>query len=262
MGMAPKLGWLHLCLGSSDIEASCSFWENIGFTQVDGQRSEGWAIMHNAETELGIYSGHMEEGSVTLNFRGSDIREWRELIAQNGIPFKEEGFTKEDGSGHFTVLDPAGNPLFFDSSPEERVRFETGKRMAVGEGDGSLLEGQPLIGTVDYCLFVDDVAEMQTFYQRLGMQRCAGELKHNWVCLTDGWHRIALFGREHQGDFPDFLINFRGGDVQAISDRLADAGLEMDLAAMQESDGSMGAVISDPDGFCIYFNTAPDERMY
>jgi catechol 2,3-dioxygenase-like lactoylglutathione lyase family enzyme len=260
--MAPKLGWLHICLAASDMEASCTFWETVGFRQVDGQCSEGWAIMHNAATEIGLYKGHIEDGSLTLNFRGADTNEWREYFRNLGMNFFDEGSSKPDGSGSFTVLDPAGNKVFFDSAPEERVRFEAGKRLGVGDGDGSLQEGLPLLGVLDVCFFVDDVADCQTFYQHLGLRRVGGEMKHNWVSLTNGWHHIALYGRQHQDEYPDFLVNLRGGDVQAIADRLKAAGLELDVDANLEDDGSMGCVLSDPDGWCIYFNTDPSERLY
>ncbi len=244
------------------MEASCTFWEHIGFRQVDGKREENWAIMQNGTTEIGLFKGLGETGSVTLNFRGSDTGKFRSIAETNELPFLNEGKSSPDGSGSFIIRDPAGTPLFFDSTAEERQRYDAGHRLSVGDGNGELREGAPLIGNVTPCFFVDDVAACQTFYQHLGMQRVGGEMKHNWVALSDGWHTISLFGREHQGEFPDFIINFRGGDVQAIADRLKASGLTLDLDANEESDGSMGCVISDPDGFCIYINTDPSERLY
>lgn len=244
------------------MEASCTFWETVGFKQVDGKRSEGWAIMHNAATEIGLYKGHLTEGSLTLNFRGADTNVWREYIRSLGINFFNEGSSQADGSGSLTVLDPAGNHVFFDSSPEERIRYEAGSRLAVGDGDGSLQEGLPLLGNLVVCFFVDDVADCQTFYQHLGFQRVGGEMKHNWVSLSNGRYSIAIFGHQHQGEYPDFLVNLRGGDVQAIADRLTASGLTLDVEANLEDDDSMGCVLSDPDGWCIYFNTTEDERLY
>ena len=103
------LGWLHYCLNVADIEKSCDFYEKIGFVQVDGDRSQGWAIMHNAGTELALYSGHGEEGATTLNFRGANIDELAARVRELGFAFHTEPKTNGQGSGSFMLDDPAGN---------------------------------------------------------------------------------------------------------------------------------------------------------
>lgn len=260
--MTHPLGWLHYCLNVRDIEKSCEFYEKLGFRQVDGDRSQGWAIMHNAATELALYCGHGIEGETGINFRGANIDELAARIRALGIPFHTEPRTNGQGSGSFMLEDPAGHRLFMDTAPDELERFNAGNRLAVGDSDGSLADDQPLLGRFSACMFVDNLAECVEWYKLLGLPVILDMQQHGFVLHSDGWCKIALFSREHQGDWPEQIMNFRGGDVEAIAERLKSAGLELTYDAKLESDGSWGTELQDPDGYVIYFNTAPDERMY
>ncbi|MCB1186241.1 VOC family protein [bacterium] len=263
MGIELKpLGWLHYCLNVVDIEKSCDFYEKIGFVQVDGERSQGWAVMHNATTELALYSGHGEEGATTLNFRGANIDELAERVRSAGIAFLTEPKTNGQGSGSFMLDDPAGNRLFMDTAPDELERFLAGNRLGVGDSDGSLAEGQPLIGVMSVCCFVDNLQDCIDWWVGLGMPLSLDMRQYGFVVLSDGWCKIALMSTDHQGSWPKQIINFRGGDVQAIADRLKAAGLELSYDARHESDDSWGTELKDPDGYVSYFNTGADERLY
>ena len=69
--------------------------------------------------------------------------------------------------------------------------------------------------------------------------------------------RIGLY----QGHIESNMLNFRGGDVRALFDRLSAKGLQFEGNVIEEDDGSVGATMRDPDGNVIYFNTYPDETM-
>jgi uncharacterized glyoxalase superfamily protein PhnB len=56
------------------------------------------------------------------------------------------------------------------------------------------------------------------------------------------------------------LINFRGGDVDAIYREATENGLEFAKPAKEHSDGSWNATVYDPDGNAVFFNTFPRER--
>jgi catechol 2,3-dioxygenase-like lactoylglutathione lyase family enzyme len=260
--MALKLGWLHYCLNVADIEASCSFYEKIGFTQVDGERAQGWAIMHNAATELALYSGIAETGTSTLNFRGGNIDELAEQVRSGGISFHTEPKTNGQGSGSFMLTDPAGNRLFMDTAPDELQRFAAGNRLAVGDADGSLQEGQPLLGVFSVCCFVANLQDCIDWYAKLGLPMSDGFPEYGFAILSDGWNKLAMLSTEHQAKWPSQILNFRGGDIEAIAARLKSEGLELSYDAKLESDESWSTELLDPDGFVIYFNTGADERMY
>ncbi|MEZ5339136.1 MAG: VOC family protein [bacterium] len=260
--MSKPLGWLHYCLNVADIERSCDFYEKLGFLQVDGDRSQGWAILHNAGTELALYCGQGVEGETTLNFRGANIDELAERVRIAGIAFHTEPKTNGQGSGSFMLEDPAGNRLFMDTAPDELERFLAGNRLAVGESDGSLAEGQPLLGRFSVCIFVANLADCVAWYKQLGLPATLDMQQYGFVVLSDGWCKLALMSTDHQDSWPGQIMNFRGGDIEAIAARLKAAGLELDYDAKLESDESWSTQLSDPDGYVIYFNTAPDERMY
>ena len=64
----------------------------------------------------------------------------------------------------------------------------------------------------------------------------------------------------YQGHIDDNLINFRGGDIEAIYENASKRGVKFTKPAHIEHDGSRSAETVDPDGNVIYFNTYKDER--
>ncbi|NEQ52711.1 MAG: hypothetical protein F6K11_21665 [Leptolyngbya sp. SIO3F4] len=63
-----------------------------------------------------------------------------------------------------------------------------------------------------------------------------------------------------QSHINENLINFRGGDIEAIYKEAIARGLKFDKPARLQADGAWNATIRDPDGNCIFFNTFPAER--
>src|SRR5690606_8685132 len=100
------------------------------------------------------------------------------------------------------------------------------------------------------------------WWERLGLPVTLDMRQYGFVVLSDGWCKIALMSTDHQGSWPKQILNFRGGDIEAIAARLKSAGLQLDYDAKLESDESWSTQLTDPDGYVIYFNTGPDERMY
>lgn len=117
-------------------------------------------------------------------------------------------------------------------------------------------EVQSTNGTLFYCLNVKDLNASCSFYAKLGFVQTGGKTDEGWSVINDGKNELHLF----QGHISSNVLNFRGGDVFAISAELQEQGLEMKSEAETESDGSAGAWIQDPDGNEIYFNTQQEER--
>jgi predicted lactoylglutathione lyase len=111
------------------------------------------------------------------------------------------------------------------------------------------------LGRFEYCLNVRDLQRSMKFYVKLGFKQIGGNPEEGWVVLKHNNLRLALYQEHIAGN----LMNFRGGDVNEIARTLKNKDLKMKMDAIQESDGSMGATIEDPDGNLIYFNTHPDE---
>ena len=101
------------------------------------------------------------------------------------------------------------------------------------------------------CLNVKDLAASITFYEKLDFALIGDYQAHNWAVMQHNNMVLCLF----QGHIEENLINFRGGDIEAIQKEITAKGLTFSKPAFQESDGSWGAEIRDPDGNSIYFNT-------
>ena len=63
-----------------------------------------------------------------------------------------------------------------------------------------------------------------------------------------------------QGHIDENLINFRGGDIEAIAEELTARGIELTMPVRRHPDGSWNAEVRDPDGNSIFFTTFPEER--
>jgi catechol 2,3-dioxygenase-like lactoylglutathione lyase family enzyme len=118
-----QLGNFSISLSVKDIVASKAFYEMLGFAMVLGAVSQGWAIMKNGETNIGLFQGMFERNTLTFNpgwdhdgnelETFTDIRDIQKRLKESGIQFALEA---EDGSGPaaFMIMDPDGNPILVD----------------------------------------------------------------------------------------------------------------------------------------------------
>jgi hypothetical protein len=105
------------------------------------------------------------------------------------------------------------------------------------------------LGSFELCLKVCDFAVAVGFYKKLGFVETVDWKISGYSSLSNGSCTISLY----KDDIDCNILNFRGGDIAQIAEEL---GINYEL----ESDGSLGAWITDPDGNKIYFNTAPGEK--
>jgi predicted lactoylglutathione lyase len=106
------------------------------------------------------------------------------------------------------------------------------------------------------CLDVRDLEESIAFYQKLGFELVIDRRDQNWAVIQNGRTAFALY----QGHIVRNLLNFGGGDVEAIQKEAEARGLKFVAPAVLESEGSWSAEIVDPDANHIFFNTFPEER--
>ena len=113
----PDLGRLDVCLTVADLAAATGFYETLGFAKVEGQSEKGWAVLARGSARIGLFKGYISEN--TLNFRAGHIGELLAAARKAGLAV--EGVVDHDNPhcGSFTVRDPDGNQLFFDTAPEE-----------------------------------------------------------------------------------------------------------------------------------------------
>lgn len=119
-----ELGAFSISLAVSDIAASRTFYESLGF-EVTGGDEESWVILINGSAVIGLFHGMFEENILTFNpgWEGAgaesesftDVRELKARFEADGLTILQDT-TGESPSGpaSFVVVDPDGNPVLFD----------------------------------------------------------------------------------------------------------------------------------------------------
>jgi catechol 2,3-dioxygenase-like lactoylglutathione lyase family enzyme len=119
-----ELGAFSVSLDVKDLAASRRFYEALGFKQFHGDASEGWLILKNGTTMVGLFEGMLERNTLTFNpgWDGNaqpvdaytDVRDLQRRLKDAGIEIATEVDESGSGPGFFIVTDPDGNPVFVD----------------------------------------------------------------------------------------------------------------------------------------------------
>lgn len=119
-----KLGAFSVSLSVKDITKSKEFYEALGFSVFGGEEAQGWLILRNDLTVIGLFQGMFEKNMFTFNPGWNqdaselddytDIREIQEKLISAGIGLDSEVESGTDGPGNFTLKDPDGNIILFD----------------------------------------------------------------------------------------------------------------------------------------------------
>ncbi len=56
-----SLGAFSISLAVKDIEASKTFYETLGFSKMGGDQSQGWLILKNGPTIVGLFQGMFDK---------------------------------------------------------------------------------------------------------------------------------------------------------------------------------------------------------
>jgi lactoylglutathione lyase len=119
-----ELGNFSVSLAVRDVEASRAFYEKLGFRPVMGDAGQGWLILRNGETVIGLFQGMFERNTLTFNPGWdrdtnalpsfTDVRELQRQLKAQGIEIAAEVDESDSGPGSFVVIDPDGNPILID----------------------------------------------------------------------------------------------------------------------------------------------------
>jgi lactoylglutathione lyase len=120
-----ELGNFSVSLAVKDIKASRLFYEKLGFSVFTGDESQNWLIMKNGDTTIiGLFQGMFDQNILTFNpgwdsnakklDRFTDVREIQRHLKSQGVQFQTEADEATTGPASFVVVDPDGNPIFFD----------------------------------------------------------------------------------------------------------------------------------------------------
>jgi lactoylglutathione lyase len=121
---AMQLGAFSISLNVTDIATSRAFYEKLGFEVSGGDQAQGWLILRNGATILGLFGGFIERNTLTFNPGWdqtaekvdpfTDVRELQKTLKERGVSFVEEADETTTGPAHFVIMDPDGNPILVD----------------------------------------------------------------------------------------------------------------------------------------------------
>ncbi|MFT6076762.1 MAG: catechol 2,3-dioxygenase-like lactoylglutathione lyase family enzyme [Yoonia sp.] len=119
-----KLGSFSVSLNVKDIGASQAFYEKLGFAPFAGDPTQGWLILRNGDSLIGLFFGMIQADTMTFNpgwdqnaqniDEFEDVRDIQKRLKADGIAFVTEADETTSGPTSFVVLDPDGNPILVD----------------------------------------------------------------------------------------------------------------------------------------------------
>jgi catechol 2,3-dioxygenase-like lactoylglutathione lyase family enzyme len=124
------LGNFTWCLVCENLQATADFYCAMGFTAAGGEPENGWAILARADhlpspgKRLGAMHLSLFHDMIPkdmLNFRGGNVAAIAKVLGERGVDLCDEVKTGEDGTESLSITDPDGRPVFFDTTPAERL---------------------------------------------------------------------------------------------------------------------------------------------
>ena len=119
-----KLGAFSVSLNVKDIAISKAFYAKLGFAPFGGDEAQGWLILRNGETVIGLFGGFLPGNTLTFNPGWDqnvkelddfvDVREIQKHLKSEGVELMSEADEDTSGPASFMVVDPDGNHILID----------------------------------------------------------------------------------------------------------------------------------------------------
>ena len=212
------LGFYNLCLKTACLDGTVAFYRRLGFGPT-GEDAPGLRVSLAKGPDVLTFMTFLE-GDV-INFRGAhihalmtalraagvDVTGYNRRADQQPLMVDEAGAPlPENACGHFTVYDPDGHELFFNTHPWERAPFEAAIRSGPA-GPGARSDA------VAYCVHVADLAASRSFYETLGL-RVVPDARGAWVTPhpRDSAVHFALRLRADGAEGPALVLRWEEED--------------------------------------------------
>jgi catechol 2,3-dioxygenase-like lactoylglutathione lyase family enzyme len=124
MSGSAGLGSFSVSLTVGNLAASRTFYETLGFETLGGDAANGWLILRNGKTTIGLFHGMFDRNMLTFNpgwdddanrlEEFEDVRAVQKRLRAAGIEPVEAVDENGSGPASFIVVDPDGNPILFD----------------------------------------------------------------------------------------------------------------------------------------------------
>lgn len=119
-----QLGAFSISLAVKDIQASKSFYEQLGFAVMGGNIEQNWLILKNGASIIGLFQGMFPSNILTFNPGWDqdarevnpfdDVRAIQEQLKNSGIDLITEADPASSGPAYITLTDPDGNQILID----------------------------------------------------------------------------------------------------------------------------------------------------
>jgi len=107
--------------------------------------------------------------------------------------------------------------------------------------------GPTILGDFQLTLNVASLAASELFYRKLGFLPVSGLHDINSIVLANGRCVLALY----QNQFSENLLSFESDDPASVATHLEAAGIPFEKPLSTASDGTITALLRDPDGNAI-----------
>lgn len=118
------LGAFSVSLAVKDIAASKAFYEKLGFSTMGGEQSQGWLILKNGDTIIGLFQGMFEKNILTFNpgwdqnaqnlAEFTDVRDIQKHLLAQRVELIKTADESSTGPAHIVLEDPDGNQIMLD----------------------------------------------------------------------------------------------------------------------------------------------------
>lgn len=119
-----QLGAFSISLPVRDLEASVAFYGHLGFSRVGGDDEQGYAMLANGTTIIGLFVGHIDQPMLTFNpgltnemgqlTEFTDVREIQQHLLDAGLELAATTDPDGDDAAHIALADPDGHPILVD----------------------------------------------------------------------------------------------------------------------------------------------------
>jgi catechol 2,3-dioxygenase-like lactoylglutathione lyase family enzyme len=120
-----QLGAFSISLTVKDLAISRAFYEKLGFATLGGDAGQGWLILKNGSTVIGLFQGMFSKNMLTFNPGWSpeathvdpftDVRALEAALREAGVEVQSTNTANSPaGPAHFVLVDPDGNPILID----------------------------------------------------------------------------------------------------------------------------------------------------
>jgi catechol 2,3-dioxygenase-like lactoylglutathione lyase family enzyme len=119
-----ELGAFSVSLAVKDLALSRAFYEKLGFTEFGGNAAQGWLILKNGATVIGLFQGMFDKNILTFNpgwdqnaqalASFTDVRQVQKALDEAGVAITSRADTDTPGPAHLILSDPDGNMIMLD----------------------------------------------------------------------------------------------------------------------------------------------------